>query len=46
VLDGHGYQTAVKGHNGFVCAVQRSWTAGLDDPELWNPKLRRHRGLH
>ena len=40
VLDRHGYQTAVKGRNGFVCAVQRSWTAGLDDPEFWNPKLR------
>jgi hypothetical protein len=40
VLDRHGYQTAVKGRNGFVCAVQRSWTAGLDDPDFWNPKLR------
>jgi hypothetical protein len=40
VLDRHGYQTAVKGRNGFVCAVQRSWTAGLDDAEFWNPKLR------
>jgi len=40
VLDRHGYQTAVKGRNGFVCAVQRSWTAGLDDPEFWNSKLR------
>jgi hypothetical protein len=40
VLDRHGYTTAVKGRNGFVCAVQRSWTAGVDDPEFWNPKLR------
>jgi hypothetical protein len=40
VLDRHGCQTAVKGRNGFVCAVQRSWTAGLDDPEFWNSKLR------
>jgi hypothetical protein len=40
VLDRHGYRTAIKGRNGFVCAVQRSWTAGLDDPEFWNPKLR------
>src|SRR5271157_4607355 len=38
VLDRHGYQTAVKGRNGFVCAVQRSWTAPLDDPDFWNPK--------
>ena len=40
VLGGHGYETAVKGKNGFVCIVQRSWTAGTDDPEFWNPKLR------
>ena len=30
----------VKGKNGFVCVVQRSWTAGIDDPDFWNPKLR------
>ena len=30
----------VKGANGFVCMVQRSWTAGVDDPDFWNPKLR------
>jgi hypothetical protein len=23
-----------------VCIVQRSWTAGIDDPDFWNPKLR------
>ena len=40
VLDRHGYRPAIKGGNGFVCAVQRSWTAGLDDPDFWNPKLR------
>ncbi len=40
VLDRHGYQTAVKGSNGFVCAVQRSWTSNLEDPGFWNPKLR------
>ena len=40
VLDPHGYQTASKGRNGFVCLVQRSWSAGLDDPDFWNPKLR------
>jgi len=31
---------AVKGKNGFVCMVWRSWTAGFDDAEFWNPKLR------
>jgi len=40
VLGGHGYETAVKGTNGFVCFVERSWAAGFDDPEFWNPKLR------
>lgn len=40
VLGRHGYETAVKGKNGFVCIVQRSWTAGTDDPNFWNPKLR------
>jgi hypothetical protein len=40
VLGQHGYETAVKGKNGFVCLVERSWTAGIDDPEFWNPKLR------
>lgn len=40
VMGRHGYQTAVKGTNGFVCLVERSWTAGIDDPDFWNPKLR------
>lgn len=40
VLGTHGYESAVKGKNGFVCIVERSWTAGIDDPEFWNPKSR------
>jgi len=40
VLGRHGYETAVKGKNGFVCIVERSWTAPIDDPNFWNPKLR------
>lgn len=40
VLGRQGYETAVKGRNGFVCMVERSWTAGIDDPDFWNPKLR------
>jgi len=40
VLGAHGYETAVKGKNGFVCLVERSWASGLDDPNFWNPKLR------
>ncbi len=39
-LGDHGYETALKGKNGFVCLVQRSWAAGFDDAEFWNPKLR------
>ena len=40
VLGRHGYENAVKGKNGFVCLVERSWTAPIDDPNFWNPKLR------
>jgi hypothetical protein len=40
VLGRQGYEIAVKGKNGFVCMVERSWTAGIDDPDFWNPKLR------
>ena len=40
VLGRHGYETAVKGKNGFVCMVERSWMAGVDDPGFWNPKIR------
>jgi hypothetical protein len=40
VLGRHGYETAVHGKNGFVCMVERSWTAGIDEPEFWNSKLR------
>ncbi|MGA9511647.1 MAG: hypothetical protein WBV55_23695 [Candidatus Sulfotelmatobacter sp.] len=40
VLGRHGYETAVKGKNGFVCLVERSWMSGFDSPEFWNPRLR------
>lgn len=40
VLGRHGYETAVQGKNGFACIVERSWTAPIDDPNFWNPKLR------
>ncbi|SRR5579872_387670 len=40
VMGSKGYETAVSGKNGFVCLVQRSWTAAPDDPEFWNPKVR------
>ena len=40
VLGKSGYEVAVKGENGFVCFVERSWTAGFDDRQFWNPNLR------
>lgn len=40
VLTRHGYETAVEGKNGFVCIVERLWTAPFDHPEFWNPKGR------
>ena len=40
VLGPHGYETAVEGKNGFVCAVERGWMAPFDNPEFWNPKIR------
>lgn len=40
VLGKRGYETAAGGKNGFVCLIQRSWTAPSDDPDFWNAKLR------
>lgn len=40
VLGRHGYETAVRGKNGFVCMVERSWMEAFDSPEFWNPKVR------
>ena len=40
VLRRDGYMTAVKGSNGFVCIVVRSWANTTDDPQFWNPKVR------
>ena len=39
VFGRHGFETAVKGKNGFVCIVGRSWTSA-PDPDFWNPKVR------
>ena len=36
----HGYEIAVKGKNGFVCLVERSWANSFNKPEFWNPKMR------
>lgn len=40
VLRRDGYATAVKGSNGFVCVVERSWAKPTGDSEFWNPKIR------
>jgi hypothetical protein len=39
-LDAHGYQTAVRGANGFTCLVERSWMSPFESPDFWNPKIR------
>jgi hypothetical protein len=40
VLTRHGYDTAVRGSNGFVCVVDRSWMSQPDFREFWNPHMR------
>jgi hypothetical protein len=39
VLGRHGFETAVKGKNGFVCFVGRGWSSAAD-ADYWNPKVR------
>ncbi len=39
VLGKAGYETAVKGTNGFVCFIERSWAQDFDAAEFWNPKI-------
>lgn len=41
VLTAHGYVTRVKGSNGFVCVVTRSWdSAGKpNQPGFWDPRI-------
>ena len=40
VLGAHGYETAAKGKNGFVCIVERGWANDFASPDFWNPKIR------
>ncbi len=40
VLRRDGYVTAVKGSNGFLCMVERSWAKASSDSDFWNPKIR------
>jgi hypothetical protein len=37
VLGRHGYETAIKGKNGYVCFVERSWAARFHESEFWDP---------
>lgn len=39
VLGRQGFETAIKGKNGFVCIVGRGWTSA-PDADFWNPKVR------
>ena len=39
-LDSQGYQTAVRGTNGFTCLVERAWMQPSDTHDFWNPKFR------
>jgi hypothetical protein len=39
-LSRDGYKATIKGTNGFVCLVERSWATGFADPEFWNPRFR------
>lgn len=39
VLGRNGFETVVKGKNGFVCVVGRGWSSAAD-PDYWNPKVR------
>jgi hypothetical protein len=43
VLGRHGYESAVKGKNGFVCVVERGWMSpfgGAGAINFWNPRIR------
>jgi hypothetical protein len=40
IMGKHGYEIAVKGKNGFVCIVERSWMSPFDFAQFWNPKMR------
>lgn len=40
VLGAHGYEIGVKGTNGFVCYVGRSWENDFDNSDFWNPRNR------
>src|SRR6185437_8730066 len=42
ILAKDGFGAAVKGSNGFVCMVARSWSAEYSDPGFWDPNCAEH----
>jgi hypothetical protein len=40
VLTRRSYETAIRGSNGFVCAVERAWMSQYDFAQFWNPHMR------
>lgn len=40
VLTAKGWETAIKGTNGFVCMAGPSWTASIDFYDVWSPKQK------
>jgi hypothetical protein len=40
VLGEKNFELAVRGKNGFLCAVGRAFAGPLSNPEFWNPKNR------
>src|SRR5579872_5751474 len=38
VLGRHGYETAVEGKNGFVCAVESAWLGAFNSTEFWKAR--------
>jgi len=40
VLTRNGYETVVRGTNGFVCLVDRQWQAPFAELDFWNPRVR------
>jgi len=40
ILESTGYETAVKGSNGFTCLVERGFMSPFSADEFWNPKMR------
>lgn len=40
VMGQKNFEIAIKGKNGFVCAVGRAFQGPVNNPEFWNPKNR------